>query len=96
MMARMMAECIPSTTSWVGVMLIGEGGVLQQLTKRLLGAAQAVAFYAGVSGRGEGGCVGTARICTARASISITNGTYTRRSSTLSTCRKSQARMPEA
>ena len=32
--------------------------MLQQLTKRMLGAAQAGAFYAGVSGRGEGGCVG--------------------------------------
>ena len=29
-----------------GLQLIGEGGVLQQLTNRLLGAAQAGAFYA--------------------------------------------------
>jgi hypothetical protein len=36
------------------------------------------------------------KICTARVSISITNSTYTRRSSTVSTCRKSQARMPDA
>jgi len=42
------------------------------------------------------GCAVTPRMCTALVSISITNSTYTRRSSTVSTCRKSQARMPDA
>jgi len=38
----------------------------------------------------------TPRMCTARVWISITNKTYRRWSSTVSTCRKSQARIPDA
>jgi hypothetical protein len=45
---------------------------------------------------GSGRMRGHARDVHARVWISITNKTYTRRSSTVSTCRKSQAEMPEA
>jgi hypothetical protein len=41
-------------------------------------------------------CAVMPRMCTVRVWISITNSTYMRWSSTVSTCRKSQARMPDA
>jgi hypothetical protein len=49
-----------------------------------------------LGGPGPAGCTVTPRMCTARVRISITNSTYRRWSSTVSTCRKSQARMPDA
>jgi hypothetical protein len=42
------------------------------------------------------GCAVTPRMCTARVWISITTSTYKRRSATVSTCRKSHAKMPDA
>ena len=42
------------------------------------------------------GCAVTPSMCTARVWISKTNNTYTRWSSTVSTCKKSHARMPDA
>jgi hypothetical protein len=42
------------------------------------------------------GCAVTPRMCTARVWISITTSTYKRRNVTVSTCRKSHAKMPYA
>jgi hypothetical protein len=43
-----------------------------------------------------GGCAVTPRICTRRAWISITNKTHKRLRNTVSTCRKSHAKIPDA